>query len=123
MSSDNYFLDIDPSLSGWGAVWFTHSEHIAEQFSYERLNDSNETQIIFNVEIHSDNIALIDYELFQDIQFYYDIQDLREAIPMLESSGFHGWQTLGSIWYEQYDDIAIFTNHLDNVVDYNYKRW
>jgi hypothetical protein len=101
------YRELDPNYSDWEAIWFANDENISQEFGENRTNDGD-TQVVYTVEINSDKIVYLGQQDFEDIKEHYHLEDLREAIPILRQAGFDGWQTLGSIGWNQYDDFAIW---------------
>lgn len=113
----NFIDELNFGYSDYNALWFTKDEHIADQFADNSYfnDDYDAIKTLYEVEIESNNIADISYELYKEIIEFYGLFDLRESIPILKQEGFDGWVTLGSIGQNIYDDYAIFNEDIINI--------
>jgi hypothetical protein len=112
LTDGDFISNLSTGYGDFDAIWFSSDENIANDFADNYYNKpNNEAKIIFEVEINSDDIADIDYDLSQEIMEYYGYFDFRESIDMLKQKGFDGWKTIGGIDIKKYDDIAIFDNY------------
>lgn len=109
ISNDDYVFDeFDSSYSDWGAVWLADDESVAEEFSDRFGTDDGEYRIVFAVSAKLNAIADISNELVDEIVDMWGIEDIREAIPLLQQKGYNGWELSGSLDLMHYNDIAIF---------------
>jgi len=117
IQNNEFFNDLDPSYSGWDAVWFSSEESVSQEFSEEACRDEdNEVKVLFKVNIKCTGIADINYELFKEIIDKNSLYDPREYIKILIDKGFNGWLVPGSLGHIQYDDIAIFNTDCFKVI-------
>jgi len=117
---DEIFSSPQIGYSDWEAVWITEYEHVAQEFANWHGYTDNDIQVVYQINISSDNIVQISTPMMDELKEFYGVDDPRELIPFL-SQKFDGWQVVGSIDSTRYNDYAIFDDDLLEVTGVKFR--